>query len=463
MPKIQHQGYETEIKYVLDYFIEPTEYTAWVAKVRDQFLKSVEVQGFRKGKAPEAIVLKQVNTEALNRSIYQETLDKYTNEAVEIIQKELTTSKRTPLVQTFALDFEKTKEVDGGFLIAISVELLPEIDLSKVKDITFKKAEEKELKDRITLSDYIQKEKTGYIANHTVYEVTDEKAKEMYQVVLDMTGVVDGAKEPKLDATDMIATIGGGSFLPDFEKGINGVKKGEEKSFDVEFPLNYFEPDLAGKQAVFSINVKEVRKPKFLTFDEIVANQSPEDHHGHNHPTFTTEKEFDEYVTNFYNDETIRMITDRTQKNVIKSLVDTIPAFPLPQEKIDAETNRIYSVIEQDALQSKKSISDVFAQTDLPGSKEKNSSNDDVRKKIAEYVSSEFKLAAIWNVIYESHVNQKVSADMLDQATKEVSYNPSAYGLDPEMNEQDLKENVFALLKKQAAAKWLYKEVGLEK
>jgi trigger factor len=461
MPKIQHQGYDSQIKYVLDYFIEPTEYTTWVAKVRDQFLKSVEVQGFRKGKAPEAIVLKQVNTDALNNSIYQETLDKYTTEAVEIIQKQLTSDKRTPLIQTFAIDFDRTKEQEGGFLIAISVELLPEIDLSNVKDLKFAKAVEKDLADRISLSDYIEKEKTGYIANHTTYEPTEDKAEKMYQVVLDMTGEVDGEKEPKLDATDMIATIGGGSFLPDFEKGIKGVKKGEAKSFDVEFPLNYFEPGLAGKKAVFSINVKEVRSPKFLKFEDIVTNQKPEDHHGHNHPSFTTEKEFDEYVTNFYTDETNRMITDRTQKNVIKSLVDGIPSFPLPQDKIDAETNRIYSVIEQDALQTKKSIADVFAQTDLPGSKEKTSKNEDVRKKITDYVTSEFKLAAIWNVIYEQQVNQKISAEMLDQATKEVGYNPSAYGLDPEMNEQDLKENVFALLKKQAASKWLYNEVGL--
>jgi FKBP-type peptidyl-prolyl cis-trans isomerase (trigger factor) len=459
MPKIQHQGFETDIKYVLDYYIEPKEYQDWTQKIKDQYYKSIEVPGFRKGKAPESMVLKQVNPQALAQSVIQETLDKFGNEGITIMQTELKNLNRIPLVQTYSMNPEKTKEVDGGYLLSLFVEVLPDVDLEKAANISYEKATEKDLKERMNLADYIKKEKNGYIANHTKYESTDEKADDMYQVVVDMSGTVGGNPEPKLEAKEMLATIGSGTFLPDFEKGIRGLKKDETRSFDVEFPINYFDNELAGKKAVFTVVTKEVKKPISLSFEDVVKDQNPEDHHGHNHPSFTTEKEFDAYVTDFYNQDTERMIREINQQRIIKAAVEQVPAFSLPDDKIDAETKRILGVLEEDAIRTKKSVVEVFSLTDLPGHDAVLKSDDDVRAKIHDYVSKEFKLASIWNVIYEREITDKVTGPILDQATEQVSQNPQAFGLDPNLKGEELKENVFALLKKQRSAQWLFDKV----
>jgi trigger factor len=459
MPTILNQGFENDIKYTLDYYVEPQEYQNWMKKIRDQYFKSIEVPGFRKGHAPAELVMKQINPQALGQSIMQETMDKFGNEGIEIMQNELGKTKRSVLTQTYSINPEKTKEQDGGYLISIFVEVLPEIDLSKLSSIKYTKATEQDLATRMSLKDYVTKEKSGYIANHTEYEKTDEKAVEMYQVVLDMSGKVDGKEEPKLTANDMIATIGGGSFLPDFEKGIKNIKAGEKKIFPVEFPINYFDQELAGKTAEFSVEAKEVKKPKFSTIDEVFAHENPEDHHGHNHPTFKTEKDFEDYVASFYNQDTERMIEEINQQRIIKEMVETTSSFTLPDDKIEAEAGRIYSVIEEDSIRTQKSIVEIFKQTDLPGHDDKLKGNDDVRAKIHDYVAKEFKLATIWNVIYEKEITDKVTSEILEQATSEVAKNPQGYGLNPELKDEELKENVFALLKKQRSAQWLFAQV----
>jgi trigger factor len=459
MPKILHQGFENDIKYTLDYYVEPKEYQDWTTKIKNQYLKSLEVPGFRKGHAPEELVMKQISPQALGQTIMQETMDKFGNEAIGIMQNELEKTKRIVLTQTYSINPEKTKEQEGGYLISLFVEVLPEVDLSKLSSIKYTKATEKDLAQRMSLKDYVAKEKSGYIANHTEYEKTDEKALEMYQVVLDMSGKVDGKEEPKLSADGMIATIGGGSFLPDFEKGIKHIKAGEKKSFPVEFPINYFDPELAGKTAEFSVEAKEVKKPKFLTLEEVFESESPEDHHGHNHPQFKTEKDFEDYVAKFYTQDTERMIEEINQQRIIKEMVETTSNFTLPDDKIEAEAERIYSVIEEDSIRTQKSIVDIFKQTDLPGHDDKLKGNDDVRAKIHDYVVKEFKLATIWNVIYEKEITDKVTSEILEQANSEVAKNPQGYGLNPELKEEELKENVFALLKKQRSAQWLFAQV----
>jgi trigger factor len=463
MPKILSQNLENDIKFVLEYFVEPKEYTDWVTKLKTQYLKSVEVPGFRKGMAPEELVMKQINPAYLNDTIFRETLDKFGGEAVLKMQEELLKLGRVGLTQTYAIDEEKTKEQDGGYLLVLTVELLPEVDLSDIANLSYEKASENDIPGRLPLKEYIEKEKKAYMLGHNQFEEADGKAVEGYQVVLDMTGQVDEKDDDRLTAKAMAATIGAGNFLPDFEKGITGVKKGDDKSFEVTFPIDYFEQSLAGVKAVFNVHILEVNKPKYATFDEIVQNSKPEHHHGHNHPNFASEVDFDSFVTDFYHSETQKMTADLNQRSIIKSAVAHVPDFPLPMDKINAETDRIVGVLSEDSLRAKISLAQAFAKTDLPGSDKKIKNDDEVKELVQNYVSKEFKLAAMWNYIYEMKISEKISNETLDQASKEVAKNPQAYGIHPEAQAQEIRDNTFAMLKKQLAANWLFSQVVAEK
>lgn len=463
MPKVISKNLENDIKFVLNYFIEPKEYGDWVNKLRTQYLKNVEVPGFRKGMAPQELVMKQINPAALSDTIFRETLDKFGGEAILEMQKELAIINRVGLAQTYGIDPEGTKEKDNGFLIVLSVELLPEVDLTSIENLKYDKSTDKDLTGRLSVKDYIDKEKKGYILSHNHFVSTDEASIEGFQVIINMTGTVDGKDDSRLVAENMAATIGAGNFLPEFEKGITEVVKGDDKSFEVNFPIDYFEQSLAGVNAVFNVHIVDVKKPDYHTFDEIVQNTSSEHHHGRNHPNFSSEAEFVAFVTDYYNSETQKMVLDLNQRNIIKAVVDQIPDFALPTEKIDTETDRIFGVLREDSLRAKISIAQAFAKTDLPGSDKKVKNDDDVRTLIHEYVKKEFKLAAVWNYIYEIKVTEKISNETLTSASLEVAKNPQAYGIHPEAGQEEIRDNTFAMLKKQLAANWLFKEVGSEK
>jgi trigger factor len=463
MPKVLSKNLENEIKFVLNYFIEPKEYGEWVNKLRTQYLKNVEVPGFRKGMAPQELVMKQINPAALSDTIFRETLDKFGGEAIIEMQNELTVIKRVGLVQTYGIDPELTKEKDDGFLIVLTVELLPEVDLSNLKKLKYDKSSEKDIIDRLDIKEYLAKEKKSYILSHTHFVETDEKSEYGFQVIIDMTGSIDGKDDGRLTANGMAATIGTGNFLPDFEKGVTGVIKGDKRLFDVNFPLDYFEQSLAGVKAIFNIHVIEVKKPEYLTFEELTKNTSTDHHKGHNHPNFETEAEFDLFITDYYNSETQKMVADLNQRNIIKAVVDQTPDFALPNDKINAETDRIIGVLTEDSIRAKISLAQAFAKTDLPGSDKKVKNDDEVKTLIHGYVEKEFKLAAVWNYIYEINVTEKISNEALNSAAVEVSKNPEAYGIHKEAGQEEIKDNTFAMLKKQLAANWLFKEVASEK
>ncbi|MBC7472155.1 MAG: FKBP-type peptidyl-prolyl cis-trans isomerase [candidate division SR1 bacterium] len=463
MPKVLSKNLENDIKFILNYFIEPKEYSDWVNKIRTQYLKNVEVPGFRKGMAPQDLVMKQINPAALSDTIFRETLDKFGGEAILEMQKELAIINRVGLSQTYGIDPENTKESDDGFLIVLSVELLPEVDLTKIENLKYDKVTDKDLLGRLSLQDYIEKEKKGYILSHNHFVSIEENSVEGFQVIINMTGTIDGKEDSRLTAENMAATIGVGNFLPEFEKGITGVKKGDNKSFEVIFPIDYFEQSLAGLDAIFNVHILDVKKPDYHTFDEIVQNTSSDHHQGHNHPNFTSEAEFDAFITDYYRSETQKMVSELNQRNIIKAVVDQIPSFALPTEKIDTETDRIFGVLSEDSLRAKISVAQAFGKTDLPGSDKKVKNDDEVRTLIYEYVQKEFKLAAVWNYIYEMKVTEKISNETLTSASLEIAKNPQAYGIHVDAGQEEIRDNTFAMLKKQLAANWLFNEIGSEK
>jgi trigger factor len=87
------------------------------------------------------------------------------------------------------------------------------------------------------------------------------------RVTVDYTGRIDGNEFPGGKGSAMPVVIGEGRVLPEFEAGLTGVKAGEQKTFAVVFPADYFGKDVAGKSASFEISVKDVEAPKLPEVD----------------------------------------------------------------------------------------------------------------------------------------------------------------------------------------------------
>ena len=106
------------------------------------------------------------------------------------------------------------------------------------------------------LDDMIEKLRT----QKATWSSVDRKSKDGDRVVVDFNGELDGEAFPGGQGTEIPVILGEGQMLPDFEKGLKGIKAGDEKTFKVKFPKDYHAEDLAGKKADFSIKTHRVEE-----------------------------------------------------------------------------------------------------------------------------------------------------------------------------------------------------------
>jgi trigger factor len=92
------------------------------------------------------------------------------------------------------------------------------------------------------------------------WKEVDRKSKDGDQVVVDFTGTIDGEEFQGGTGTEIPVVLGQGQMLPDFEKGLKGLKAGDEKTIKVKFPKDYHSEDLAGKKAEFALNTHRVEE-----------------------------------------------------------------------------------------------------------------------------------------------------------------------------------------------------------
>ena len=88
----------------------------------------------------------------------------------------------------------------------------------------------------------------------------ERNANDNDQLLIDFKGTLDGEAFEGGSAEDFVMQLGGGQMLPEFEESLKDVKPSDEKDFEVTFPEEYHQPDLAGKTANFNVKVKEVRE-----------------------------------------------------------------------------------------------------------------------------------------------------------------------------------------------------------
>ncbi len=217
-----------------------------INKVYMKARKEIAMPGFRKGKAPRAIIEaaygKHVFYEDAIEEMYAEI---YTN--CILSQKDLKPVGR-PMVT-------KMEIVDGdGVELVISTDLYPEVTLGDYKGLEIEKAE-------VSVSEAeVEAELDRMAQNVARISTVERAAQDGDTAVIDFEGfkdgvAFDGGKGEKYDLK-----LGSGSFIPGFEEQVVGMSAGEEKDINVTFPENYHAADLAGAPVVFKVKLHEVKE-----------------------------------------------------------------------------------------------------------------------------------------------------------------------------------------------------------
>jgi trigger factor len=217
-----------------------------------QLSKTAKLPGFRPGKVPEKILRRQYADQVL-----QEVLsDVLETTYMESIQEKNLQPAGPPKV---ALE-QYVKDKD--FSYTATIEIYPEFDLKGLDEIKVDKPyADITQKDINAMMDNLQNQKG-------TWEKVDRSSKEGDQLLIDFEGKIDDVVFDGGTAKDFAMQLGNGQMLPEFDESLMGVKSEEIKTIELTFPDNYHKKELVGKQALFTIDVKEVRELKPAEIDK---------------------------------------------------------------------------------------------------------------------------------------------------------------------------------------------------
>jgi trigger factor len=219
----------------------------------------VRLPGFRPGKAPVGLLKKQYG-KAVMGEVLQETVSSATRQAM--MEQEIRPALEPKI--------EVTKFEEGGDLeYTVAVEVMPEIVPSDLRQLKFEK--------------FVAEVGEGEIDSMLRRLADQQKSFEKIEnpgpaakgeaLVIDFAGSVDGVAFEGGSAKDYVLELGSGGFIPGFEDQLIGASVGAKPLVAVTFPADYGNRHLAGKQASFQVEVKELRRAKVMAIDDELAKR----------------------------------------------------------------------------------------------------------------------------------------------------------------------------------------------
>ena len=249
------------LKRAYDIVLPASELEAKVTEKLEAARADFQMKGFRKGKAPIALMKKMFGKSVLGEAM-QEAIDGAMNAHFE------KTGDRPAMQPDVKMTNEDWKEGDD-VAVAMSYECLPEVPEADFGGLKLERMVVEIDEDSVTES----LENLAKQTNHFEKRRKGSKAKDGDQVVIDFLGKVDGEAFEGGQADDYPLVLGSNSFIPGFEDQLVGAKEGEELEVNVTFPDEYGAENLAGKDAVFTCTVKSVNEPKPAPIDDSLAER----------------------------------------------------------------------------------------------------------------------------------------------------------------------------------------------
>ena len=318
--KIEKTENNNEVK--LEFTIEAKKFDEGMKKVYAKTAHYFNIPGFRKGKAPMAMVEKQYGPEIF----YEDTFN-------EIVPAEYDKELKENNIDAVSKPDIEIKQMGKGkdLIFTAVVQTKPEVKLGKYKGIQLKKIE-------YTVKDEDIEHELGHMAerNARLITVEDRAVEDGDITVIDFEGFVDGKAFDGGKAENHELTIGSKTFIPGFEDQIIGMKPEEEKDINVTFPEEYFSEELKGKDAVFKVKLHEIKKKELPELNDEFAKDTSE---------FDTLEELKNSIKEKLEHENHHRAEHETEDAAIKEVVDSAEV-EIPSGMIDMEIDHMIQDME---------------------------------------------------------------------------------------------------------------------
>jgi trigger factor len=310
--------HEIEIK------IEGKEWENCLDKAFKKRNKETKIDGFRKGTAPKEMYLKKCGIE----SLYMDAVDKAVSIAYDKVMKD---NQLTPVIEP-KLDVKTIDEKAVIFTFTIITK--PEIKLGSYKDLKIKKETAKVSEEEV--ANEIENLRSKF-AEITLKE-DNQKIEEHDTAVINFKGYVDGAELEGGSGESFPLEIGSNTFIPGFESGLIGLKKGDKKTLNLKFPENYAQ-DLGGKEVKFDVEIVEIKTRVLPEINEDFFKDLGYD-------KVTTKEELEKEVKKVIKERKEKEIDDQYLESCLEKASENM-TIELNQEIIDDEIHRMIHQFEE--------------------------------------------------------------------------------------------------------------------
>ncbi len=232
-----------------------------INKVYKKSAKNISIPGFRKGKAPRAIVEKMYGKEVFYEDAINEIIPEAYTEAIK--------EEKKVIVSRPEFDIETIDE--NGVVIFATYFTKPEVEVADYIGIPVEKPVE-----HATDAEVDEELSRVQNRNSRMVEITDRAAQDGDLVTIDFDGYVDGAPFDGGKAEGHQLKLGSGQFIPGFEDQVIGKNIGDNFDVVVTFPEDYHAENLAGKEATFKVALHAIKFNELPTLDDDFAKDVSE-------------------------------------------------------------------------------------------------------------------------------------------------------------------------------------------
>jgi trigger factor len=219
--------------------------------------REMRVPGFRQGKVPAEVVLQQIGREAVMDEAVRRGLPGWYEQAVA--------DAGIAAVGDPKLDLADLPERGLPLSFTIEVGVVPPAKLGEYKDLEVGR------RDAEVDAEEVQAELERLRESLASLETVERAATTGDFAVIDFAGSIDGEPFEGGEARGHLVELGSGRLIPGFEEQLDGVAAGDERDVNVTFPDDYGAEQLAGKDAVFSVQVKEIKEKRLPELDDDFA------------------------------------------------------------------------------------------------------------------------------------------------------------------------------------------------
>ena len=297
--------------------VEAAKFDAAVDSAYQKNKGKIALPGFRKGKAPRAMIEKMYGTGVF-----------FEDAANELIPEAYETAAKESELEIVAQPEIEVTQMDKGtdFIFTATVAIKPEVTLGDYKGIEVEKKEAEVSEEEITAE--IDKARE---ANSRLITIEDHATEDGDTVIIDFDGYVDGKQFEGGYAEDYTLVLGSHSFIDNFEDQLVGKNLGEDVEVNVTFPEEYHVDELKGKPALFKVKIKEIQKKELPELDDDFAQDVSD---------FDTLDEYKADVEKKILENKENQIKREQEDQIIEKIIENAQ-MEIPQQMIAAQTRQM--------------------------------------------------------------------------------------------------------------------------